>query len=146
MKNIYLLTLMILFGLTICGQNLSTITVRVSNIELNGSKIFIALYDNENNFDQKLGTFDSLKIVSKTETIDVKFKDVKSGDYAVAVFQDLNNNSKLDKVGLNIPQEPVGISNYATNRILGRPKFKNAQFQVSRDTLILIPLTLMKKQ
>jgi uncharacterized protein (DUF2141 family) len=137
---------MILFGLTICGQNLSTITVRVSNIELNGSKIFIALYDNENNFDQKLGTFDSLKIVSKTETIDVKFKDVKSGDYAVAVFQDLNNNSKLDKVGLNIPQEPVGISNYATNRILGRPKFKNAQFQVSRDTLILIPLTLMKKQ
>jgi uncharacterized protein (DUF2141 family) len=146
MKNIYLLTLMILHAWTICGQDLSTITVRVSNIELNGSKIFIALYDNENNFDQKLGTVDSLKIFSKTETIDVKFRDVKSGDYAVAVFQDLNNNDKLDRVGLKTPQEPVGISNYATNKILGRPKFKKAQFNVSKDTLILIPLALKKKQ
>ncbi len=145
MRKVYLLTLMILCASTSFGQNLSTITIRVSNIEVNGSRIFVALYDNETNFNQKSGTVDSLKIIPKTKTTEVKFKNVKTGNYVVAVFQDFNNNGMLDKTGLKIPQEPVGISNYDTGKILGRPKFKKAQFHVSKDTVILIPLQIKKK-
>lgn len=131
---------MILCASTAFAQNLSTITIRVSNIEVNGSKIFVALYDNEDSFNKKLGTVDSLRIIPKTKTTEVKFKNIKPGNYAVAVFQDINNNGILDINRIKIPQEPIGISNYTTGKILGRPKFKNAQFHVSKDTAIIIPL------
>lgn len=98
MKKIHILILVLLSAYIMHGQNLSTITIRVSNIELNGSKVFIALYDNEKNFNQKLGTVDSVKIIPETESFNVTFKNIPSGTYAVAVFQDLNNNDILDKV------------------------------------------------
>lgn len=130
---------------TLYGQNLSAITIRVSNVELNGSKVFIALYNNEKSFNKKLGTVDSTKIIPETETFDVIFRNIPSGNYAIAVFQDLNNNDLLDLIGTSIPLEPVGISNYATNKILGRPTFKKAQFHVATDTVILIPLAFKRK-
>lgn len=145
MKKIHFLILLSFYVCTMYGQNLSNITIRVSNVELNGSKVFVALYDNEDSFSQKLGTVDSVKIIPETETIDVIFNNIPNGHYAVAVFQDLNNNNSLDKTGFSIPLEPVGISNYATNKILGRPTFKKAQLYVTADTVILIPLAFKRK-
>ena len=92
MKKAYLLTLMILIAGASFGQNMSTLTISVSNIEVVGSKIFVALYDNEYSFNKKSGTVDSLRIIPKTKTAEVKFKNITPGNYAVAIFQDINNN------------------------------------------------------
>ncbi len=40
----------------------------------------------------------------------VEISIVESGEYAVAVIQDLNENEKLDKNFLGIPKEPYGFS------------------------------------
>ncbi len=145
MYRISFLILMLLFAVFIFGQPTAIITVSVSNIELNGSRIFVGLYDNESSFKLKSGAVDSVIIVPKEENLEVSLKNIFWGNYAVAVFQDINNNGVLDSKTLNIPVEPVGISNYPANGSATPPSFKKAQFQLRGDTLISIPLVLIKK-
>ena len=59
--------------------------------------------------------------------------------YAIAVYQDLNRNGRLDKSTFGFPTEPYGFSrNY---RPLYRgPMWKDAALQVDRDAAIDIHL------
>ncbi len=136
---------MLIFASFIFGQNTANLTISISNIELDSSKIFIGLYDNEADFKLKSGAVDSIILIPDKETIEVSLKNIPFGNYAVAVFQDINNNNKLDKRGFKIPIEPVGISNYASSKSSLPPTFKKAQFNLSEDTLIFIPLMLNKR-
>ena len=122
------------------GQNTANLTVRISNIELDGSKIYIGVYDDESSFKQKMGAADSITIISKASPQEVLFKDIPSGDYAIAVFQDINDNGKIDLGKLKIPTEPVGISNYSISKSKLPPTFEKAKFTFCGDTLIFIPL------
>ncbi|WP_238183221.1 DUF2141 domain-containing protein [Methylobacterium trifolii] len=54
------------------------------------------------------------------------FRDVEAGTYAVAAFQDMNGNRRLDRTGLGLPQEPYGFSGDAGRR--ARPDFARAAF------------------
>jgi 4,4'-diapolycopenoate synthase len=51
------------------------------------------------------------------------------GNYAVSVYDDLNNNGKLDRNVLGIPREPVGASNNPLPRF-GPPRFRDCTFQI----------------
>jgi uncharacterized protein (DUF2141 family) len=61
------------------------------------------------------------------------FTDVPPGTYAVAVFQDLNGNGRLDRTPLGLPLEPYGFSNDAGR--LRRPNFTAASLQVGDQDL-----------
>ena len=124
----------------IVGQNTANLTINISNIELNSSKIFVGLYDNEPDFKLKSGAVDSIVLIPEKETIEVLMQDIPNGNYAVAVFQDLNNNRKLDSREFKIPIEPVGISNYTSNKLSLPPIFKKAKFSIKGDTLVFISL------
>ena len=50
------------------------------------------------------------------------------GTYAAQVFQDVNDNHKVDRNPLGIPKEGVGFSNDAPIH-LSPPKFKDAAFE-----------------
>jgi uncharacterized protein (DUF2141 family) len=50
------------------------------------------------------------------------------GWYAVSVVHDQNNNAKLDKNFLGIPNEPYGFSNNPSS--LGKPSFEGVKFKV----------------
>jgi len=142
MKKFSVLIPLIIFAGFISGQNTATLTVRISNIELDSSKIFIGLFDNEVDFKLKSGTVDSIILIPGKETIEVSLKDIPFGNYAVAVFQDTNNNGKLGTREFKIPTEPSGISNYTVNKSSLPPTFKRAQFSIIGDTLVSIQLML----
>ncbi len=55
--------------------------------------------------------------------------DLPSGIYAVAVYEDLNRNHKLDHNLIGIPREPVGVSNNPAARF-GPPHFDECSFHV----------------
>lgn len=135
---------MLLFAGFIFGQNTATITVNISNIEMDGSRVFVGLYDDETCFKLKSSAVDSVIVIPKAETVEVPLNDIPFGSYAIAVFQDMNNNGKLDSRGFNIPKEPVGISNYTVERTSLPPMFKKAQFRLGADTVIMIPLISRK--
>lgn len=58
------------------------------------------------------------------------FEDVPAGVWAVAAFQDVNGNGRLDRTGLGLPLEPYGFSGSVGRR--ARPDFAGASF-VLRD-------------
>ena len=70
----------------------------------------------------------------------VFFNGLPPGTYALAVFQDENNNNKLDTNILHIPTERYGFSNGA-HGLLGPPSFRAARFVVSAaDTTVTVRL------
>ena len=61
-----------------------------------------------------------------------------AGRYAIAVYQDLDNNNKLDRwLGL-IPKEPYGFSNNVGR--YGPVSFAQASFELQKDLTLLITL------
>jgi uncharacterized protein (DUF2141 family) len=66
----------------------------------------------------------------------VSYKGLKDGVYAVAVIHDENGNNELDTNFLGIPTEGIGIS---TNpRLLGKPHFGEAQFEIKGKAAITV--------
>jgi uncharacterized protein (DUF2141 family) len=80
------------------------------------------------------------KIVAVTgEAQTIVLKKLPEGNYAIAIFQDLNGNGLLDKRGMGVPAEPFGFSNDARGKY-GPPKFKNASFSFPDENDIQITL------
>ncbi|WP_244480658.1 DUF2141 domain-containing protein [Methylobacterium sp. Leaf399] len=63
----------------------------------------------------------------------VVLQDVAPGTYAVAVFQDVNGNGRLDRTGLGLPMEPYGFSGEAVRG--ARPDFERAHIAVREPGL-----------
>jgi uncharacterized protein (DUF2141 family) len=63
------------------------------------------------------------------DVVEILMHDFAEGEYAVAVFEDVNGNGKLDTNFLGIPKEPVGVSRNAKGKF-GPPKFVDAGFKI----------------
>jgi uncharacterized protein (DUF2141 family) len=58
-----------------------------------------------------------------------RFKDLKPGVYAVAVFHDEDGDGQMDSL-LGIPTEGFGFSNNAKPGMFGPPSFEDAAFRM----------------
>lgn len=113
--------------------------VKVSNIDPIEGDIYVAVYNSEESYmDIDLTAFQQIVPV-EADIEEIIFEDVPDGEYAVTVFQDLNNNGKLDTKLIGIPKEPYGFSNNARGT-MGPPKYDTAKFNVNGDTEIEITL------
>ena len=62
------------------------------------------------------------------------FQNLKYGKYAVSVFQDENDNGKLDHNMFRIPAEPLGFSNgFTLGLFSGLPSFEKLKFTFGSD-------------
>ena len=66
-------------------------------------------------------------------TCELMIEDLKAGTYAVAVFQDLNDDGILNKGAFGVPVEPYGFSNSVRGK-LGPPSFDAASFSVTQES------------
>ena len=117
------------------AQNANTLTIDFTSKKHTKGKIYVAVYNKENSFLKKpyKGTIVRLEN-GKARAI---IEDLPKGDYAASSFYDKNNNGKLDTNFLGIPKEPTAMSNGAKARF-GPPKYKDAKFKVTEDTIITI--------
>jgi len=85
-------------------------TIKINNVSIKGGSVYVAVYSNENDYknEQAFISF----ILQPDNTVLTYFLDLPEGEYAVSVFQDKNNNGKLDTGIFGIPSEPVGKTNY----------------------------------
>ena len=119
--------------------------IKVSNIYPVEGKLYVAVYDNADNYmDLEKKAFQKIVPV-RHETELVVFDNIPEGEYAVSIFQDLDGNGELDKNSLGIPGEPYGFSNDARGTF-GPPKFRKAKFQVTNQTTIKITLVNNEKE
>jgi uncharacterized protein (DUF2141 family) len=110
------------------GIHLSgSLTVKISNIKELKGNMMVAIYKGDKGFrDPKHVHIYKIIPVNHSKT-EVKFENVSAGEYAIAVYQDLNKNNNLDLGWFGIPSEPYGFSNNPVI-LMGPPSFKDAKF------------------
>jgi uncharacterized protein (DUF2141 family) len=125
---------MLLAASSLNAQN--KLTIVVEGIEDLQGHLIVGLYDEENFRKQPLNGA-IVKVEEEISTI--VLENVVSGEYAVAVYQDENDNQKLDTGLFGIPTEKYGFSNNAQGK-MGPPAYADCKFAVEGDTEIHITL------
>jgi len=113
------------------------LTIKINDIEKGKGHLLIALYEGVEAYDSGKADYSS-KVKAENIQESVTFKDLADGEYAIKMYQDENDNNKLDTNLLGIPKEGYGFSNNAG--MFGAPKYKKAKFTVKDNTVIEIGL------
>ncbi len=133
---IYLLT-----ALTdgLIAQN-SAVKITVTNIPKVKGQLLVAFYDSEEGFLNENKVVYSKIVPVTSKTMDVYFKDIKQGTYAIAIIHDANKNKELDVNFLGIPVEYIGTSNNKRN-YFGAPSFNDSKY-IFNTSLINLTIDL----
>lgn len=100
----------------------------------------VALFTQSNGFPQQPQNAFAVKSLPAAKgKISVSFTGIPSGNCAIAVFHDANNDGKLNTNALGIPKEAYGFSNNA-RPMFSAPTFKEAGIVVNKTQTISIGL------
>ena len=75
------------------------------------------------------------------DTAVIRFTDLLPGRYAIAAFQDVDNDARLTKNLLGIPKEPYGFSNNVFG-VMGPPDFENVSFDLHGGQQVALTIRL----
>jgi len=85
--------------------------LEITGINVNQGQIYVKIYSNDRDYRNDIPYVDC--VLESTRQSIVHSFDILEGEYLIALFQDTNNNGKLDTNFLGFPREPVGLSNYS---------------------------------
>jgi uncharacterized protein (DUF2141 family) len=106
--------------------------VAFSNILEKKGDLYVAVYNRSEGFlDEQYACFKQAYPIARTGTIELGFPSLPPGEYAIACYQDLNGNGRLDRNLLGIPTEPYGFSNDARPR-LRAPTWEEAKVSTTK--------------
>lgn len=113
----------------------ASLTVSVDGIGSDQGTVFVTLCEGSlEERDCRIGATQP----ARDGTLLFRFPGLPEGPYAIAAFQDLNGNRRLDRDGMGLPLEPYGFSNE-----VGRtapPSFERARILVRGDVSARIRL------
>jgi uncharacterized protein (DUF2141 family) len=109
------------------------LTLIVSNLVSDDAPVIIGVYGPKNDFLNEKDQLKVYKFVPKGKTLTAQIKDLSYGDFAMAIYQDVNSNGKIDKNGIGVPKEPYAFSNNY-KPVIKAPNFKNCQFSYNKDS------------
>jgi uncharacterized protein (DUF2141 family) len=113
------------------------LTVNISDIEQGKGHVLVGLYTSEEEYKSGKASFHSkVKAVNGKEI--AVFENLPDGEYAIKIYQDENDNNKMDFNMMGIPKEGYGFSNNVG--MFGAPEYKEAKFIVKENTVIEIDL------
>ena len=115
-----------------------SIIVKIDNIKCCEGVLRLAVY---NHADYWLSKTDLVRgrlgfIQSESQTFEIH--GLLAGEYAIAVYQDIDSDNKFDRLLGLIPKEPYGFSNNVGR--YGPVSFKKASFNLTDDKTISISL------
>jgi uncharacterized protein (DUF2141 family) len=101
-----------------------------------GKNLYVAVHSLPEDFPARDAKAIKSAVAAKADATELLIPNVPKGEYAVAVFADMNGNGMLDSNFIGIPKEPVGVSRDAKGRF-GPPKFADAAFKVGEGATAL---------
>jgi uncharacterized protein (DUF2141 family) len=110
--------------------------ITVNDIKVGKGSIVISVYDSAKNFFKKPVATQTVK--ADAQSLNFSF-DLPEGIYAVAAYQDINENHQLDKGMFHIPKEPYGLSNNFRAKF-SAPTFDDCKFKFDKQTTLTITL------
>jgi uncharacterized protein (DUF2141 family) len=130
--------------------------VIIEGIESPAGTIVAGLYDNAESYDSAVGESSKVLVNDSTRLVGVSlrpsgrtqriaFPDLRPGLYAVVIFHDENDDSKLDKNALGLPTEGYAMSNNARG-LMSAPAFRDTAVRIGdRDEVIRIKLVYPRR-
>ncbi len=115
------------------------LTVRITGIREVKGQMQLGLYNRAEVFPKEGKQYRLVERPVTGKVFIYTFEQLPAGDYALAVFQDLDRDGLIDKNMLGIPTEPYGFSNNVRPR-LSAPAFSRARIRLNSDTTIVISL------
>ena len=113
-----------------------TLTMVFANLTQRSGKIYIGLANDQASFSGS--SYRKTRIeVPATGEVSFRFEGLPPGQYAVRVYQDLNENQLLDRRG-PLPVEPFGFS--TVSMLNGLPSFTQCAFDLTQNKQITIQL------
>ncbi|WPP50857.1 DUF2141 domain-containing protein [Catalinimonas niigatensis] len=135
-KWLFLLGIVCPFQVNAQNKETASVTVVVNGIESKEGSIQIAFFSTKASFpDEKPYKANKLSLNESGE-VTLIFKDIPFGEYALAVYQDKNDNDKLDTNLVGIPKEPYGFSNNH-NPKFSRPNYDEAKVEIRQASQTL---------
>lgn len=145
-KSYYVMTVVIAFLLTTsiyAENNKGVLIVEVNGFQSSNGRAMIALYDSKDKFDNEINAFREAQLLIHESRVVWTVNDLPSGEYAIKMYYDENNNGIMDTNLLGIPKEGFGFSN---NAEVGSspPSFEKTMFKI-KDGVVkqTIQLTYM---
>ena len=108
-------------------DSISALEIIITNFPNQNGNVNMALFNNENDFDNKTNPFNAIISTLTNDTVYLNIDSLPAGDYAFSVYHDENANSQLDQNIFGIPTEYFGFSNNAMGTF-GPPTFSQAKF------------------
>jgi uncharacterized protein (DUF2141 family) len=136
MKTLFTSLIALLFSFVINAQETFTLKVTVNNAKNDQGKMVYSL-STENQF-MKAAPIQAVSMEIKDGIAIATFENVPTGDYAVMVLHDKNNNEKMDFSDQGMPTEAYGMSNNPMS--YGPPAWADAKFTVEANKEIIVRL------
>lgn len=127
----------------------TAVVIQFLNIRGEQGNMLISLYDAPDQFPyQPKWRYMISKTKLKEQGNRFMIKEVKSGKYAIAIFDDENCDTVMQKNFLGIPKEGYGFSNNAKPSIKGAPSFEQCTFPVNegKENIVEIDLQYLFKK
>lgn len=102
------------------------LTLNVKNVPSSKGNLLVGIYSNASSFPKQNGTYKNVVVKAVKGTTKIVIKDLPKGSYAIALYHDANNNSKMDKNFFGVPTEYYGFSNDA-RETFSAPTFDQAK-------------------
>jgi|SRR6516225_5116652 uncharacterized protein (DUF2141 family) len=128
--------LFLLFGFSLSLNQDLTLRVTITHVKTGRGSIYTSIWSDRQSFFKKPFLSESRK--ADHDSLQFVFK-LKPGEYAISVFQDLNENQKLDQGLFGIPKEPVGFGNNFKPKF-SAPEFSDCSFKMTQDIQMVIGL------
>jgi uncharacterized protein (DUF2141 family) len=106
------------------------LNLTVSNIKHAGKPIYVGFYKKTDVF--PLQGFQSHMHVftpSQAGTVTIAINDLPPGEYAIALFQDINGSGDMDLSATGFPKEPCGVLNQKPNDY-SEPSFEQSKIDL----------------
>ena len=132
MKSILLAGL--LFSATVSAAENANLRVIATNVQSDQGQIVVWVYDKKDDWlSDRYRTVKSVKVAGNRAGNSVVVELLlPPGEYALSVFQDVDDDTKLARNFFGIPKEPAALSNNARPKF-GPPKYKDAVFTIGKD-------------
>ena len=140
MKYVVMVIAQLMLGMSLNAQT-GHINIKITEIVAEwGGAVTVGLFNKEG-FPKSGEAVVTRNLPVRGIQITTSFRDIPVGDYAIAVYQDVNSDHKLNRTIYGQPTEPYGFSQNSFGRF-GPPKFEAVAFSVSSNQDLDLKITL----
>ena len=132
----------LIFSAAVSAAENPNLQVIATNVQSDEGQVIVRVYDKADDWlSDRYRTFKSVKVagnrVGDSVTLELL---LPPGEYALSVFHDLDNDTKLKRNFIGLPKEPAALSNNLRPKF-GPPRYKDAVFSIG-DQLVEQKLAL----